>query len=202
MDTNWLTDENRLHNLQGETQKERMDKITLNFIYINCGNYINKVLTEDYDFSPTDMSGSRIPLDNLLKVIQTHKMRTPTSHYRLANIKSYIVDLDATDIQSYADCTDSSSDKFFREEIPTRDIVVPECLFVFHNINAIYFVYQEVETEAQTPIMKSILKSEIKQTHREPGSKMTKKVRINDKKSRENKPTVRRRKETRKRGLR
>ena len=205
VDMNWIEDEHRLHNLHGEPQKERMDQITMNFIYINRSHYINKVLVEDYVFSTTDLSGSRIPLNQLLKIIQTHKLRTPTSLYRLANVKSYIVDLDACDMQTYSECdeTELSTTRFFKEEIPTRDILIPDSMFVFHNINAIYFIYQEFELEIENNPhkMKSILKTEIKQPRREPNGKMTKKVRIEDKNRRTVQSTTRK-KGTRKRGVR
>ena len=205
MDINWLHEETRLHNLHGEMQKEKPDKIRMNFVYLNRSDYINQILSEDYVFPATDLSGSRIPLDNLLKIIQTHKLRTPTSQYRLVDIRSYIVDIDAVDVQSYSECNnntnDGSSCQFFKEEVPTRDLLVPDSLFVFHNINAIYFVYHEIETEIQRHNLQSILKREMKQTLREPGNKSTKKVRIEDKNHRKS-PLSMRRKGTRKRSRR
>ena len=56
------------------------------------------------------------------------------------------------------------------------DIVVNPSIFIFHGINCLYFVFQEVETIKQN-IRKSY-KSILKNENREPFKKGTKKVKI------------------------
>ena len=59
-------------------------------------------------------------------------------------------------------------------------IQIPESIFIFHNINSIYFLFQEKETDNHNHTYKSILKTDNRENPIRDNN-TTKKVRIQDK---------------------
>lgn len=177
LDTSWINDQERFQNIQNNHRKEPMESIPLFFIYINKNQYIDKINTEKIIF---DSSNTCIDKERLLKIIQDKKISTPDSKYKLADILTFFVDLEPEKIQSYSNVEnpDQSYSQFFKVLSIPDEIQIPQSIFIFHNINSIYFVYQEVEIiKKHNLTFKSILKPIIREPL--PSSlKTTKKVRI------------------------
>jgi len=119
-----------------------------------------------------------------LKLIQSKKLFTPDSKYKLIDILKYNVELEPENIQSYSKTENivEKSAGFFKVLPIIDDIVISPSIFIFHGINAIYFIFQEVKTEKHRHTIKSILKhSKMDEISASTSShKSTKKVRIND----------------------
>jgi hypothetical protein len=92
--------------------------------------------------------------------------------YKLLDIIVYNVDLEAQYIQEFVQNDDMDTGRFFKICPIVDDIVIMPSIFIFHSLNAIYFVFQEIEV-VLNPVIKPILK-----IGGEAMKKHTKKVRI------------------------
>jgi len=189
VDFSWIHEQEKLQNIQDNFHREPMEFIYLKYIYINQNNYIDKVLSERFYFDAENQaeSGSQqfISQEQLLHIIQSNKIVTPTTIYKFKDVILYNVDLEPEHIQSYSknDNFIEFSSPFFKVLSILNKITIPNSIFIFHKINCLYFIFQEVEiNKLKKPVLKSILKSE--NDIREPGinisKKNTKKVRISN----------------------
>jgi len=182
LDVSWIEQEERIQNIEKNYFREPMENIDLFFIYINQNDYINKILCENHSLVTTDpVLGSQIHKEELLKIIQSKKHVTPFSKYRLLEIVSYHVDLEPENIQSFSKIENLEEHKFqfFKKLSAIDDIIISPSIFIFHSINAIYFIFKEteIEIEKRRHTLKSILKTS--SVSAEPiSTKGTKKVRI------------------------
>jgi hypothetical protein len=98
LDMSWIKEEERLQNIQTNYSREPMESIRTYFIYINKNQYIDKILCEYQELGV----GSQINKETVLKIIQTKKISTPFSKYKLSDILLYNIDLEPEHIQQYA----------------------------------------------------------------------------------------------------
>jgi len=185
LDTSWILHEQRIQNMQNNHFREPLESIRGVFIYINQNNYIDKIITERLSLDTYNNSNSIIYNHFLLKILQDKKIKTPTSKYKFSNAFSFFVDLEPEQIQPFSglDHDKLHNSTFFKEISITDNIIIPPSIFIFHNINTIYFFFQEIIFEKHNITLKSILKQDNKEhasgksTHKI----FTKKVRIFDK---------------------
>jgi hypothetical protein len=176
LDISWIEEQERIQNIQTSYCREPMESITTYFIYINRNQYIDKIYCENQMLEiKEDKSGSFISQDAVLKIIQSKKKTTAFSKYKLVDILLYNVDLDPERIQDYSNDNIEKASEL--KTIPFFDeISITPSIFIFHGVNSLYFVFQEVEIEKvqnDRRSLKSILK-----LHKNPA--LTKKVRIQD----------------------
>jgi len=161
LDMSWINDHERLSAIEENYQREPMESINMFFIYINRNLYIEKIITDVQKLTLSeDKSYSYLPKDILLQIIQSRKIKTPFSKFKLTDIISYLVDLDPEKIQSFSQ--NENLDSTFLNIVPitnTNDIRINPSIFIFHQMNAVYFLYEEVEISNNRHTLKSILKS-------------------------------------------
>jgi len=110
---------------------------------------------------------SQIGKESMLKLIQTKKRYTPTSKYKLLDVLIYTVNLEPETIQSYSKMDVESIDKkelaSLLKVLPIiDDVTIPDSIFIFHDINSIYLIFQEVALDAaHRHTLKSILKKTV-----------------------------------------
>lgn len=180
LDMSWINEQERIQNIQSNYYREPMETVNTYFIYINQNQYIDKILCEKYDLENNN-SGSLLNKETLLKIIQTKKIKTLNSRYKLIDILQYHVELEPEHIQTFINGEpDPSSQKILKNISFFDEIVFSPSIFIFHGINCLYFIFQEVETvnEKNRKSFKSILKSDSKNDDREHSKKGTKKVKI------------------------
>jgi hypothetical protein len=185
LDMSWLNEQERIQNIQSNYYREPMEIINMYFIYINQNQYIEKILCEKYDLEIVS-NGSLLNKETLLKIIQNKKIKTLNTRYKLIDILQYHVELEPEHIQSYCKNGEHypSSQKIFKNISVFDEVFFSPSIFIFHGINCLYFIFQEVETinTKNRKSMKSILKSysivDSKNQDREPCNKGTKKVKI------------------------
>lgn len=188
LDMSWLDEQERIQNIQTNYVREPMGSIHVKFIYINQNQYIDNIIHEKHALEMfIDASGSVLANDILLRLIQSKKLVTPVSKYKLVDILLYHVDLEPEHIQSYSkteNLTEQSAG-FFKVLPILGNIQISPSIFIFHSTNTLYFIFQEVEIEKTTHsvVLKSILKTRKNQGIGEPVSSQkpnhnTKKVRI------------------------
>jgi hypothetical protein len=178
LDISWIHQQERIQNIQSNYYREPMDCINTFFIYINQNQYIDKILCEKYDLEIVPDGGSQLNKETLLRIIQTKKIKTNYSKYKLIDILQYHIELEPEHIQSFINNgePEESSQKLLKNISVFDEIRFSPSIFIFHGINSLYFLFQEVETIKQNlrKSVKSILKSE----NREHFKKGTKKVKI------------------------
>ena len=185
LDMSWLNEQERIQNIQKNYYREPMENINMYFIYINQNQYIDKILCEKYDLEVVS-NGSLLNKEKLLQIIQNKKIKTLNSRYKLIDILQYHVELEPEHIQTYCKNgePDISSPKLLKNISFFDEIIFSPSIFIFHGINSLYFMFQEVETIStkNRKSMKSILKNDSnfdsKIKDREPSNKGTKKVKI------------------------
>ena len=181
LDTNWINEQTKLQNLQQNYFKEPLEQIKQYNIFINKNLYIDNIKCELIDVKKQpNTNQTLITQEQILQIIQKHKTNKLTMNYKLKEILTYIVDIDTQqDIREYVSTEISiKNNPFFKTYSNMVDeIKIPESIFIFHDINSIYFIFQERETIPQNQVYKSILKIDKRENDR----KNTKKVRIQDK---------------------
>lgn len=179
-DTDWIDTFSRLHNINENQPREPMTDIGIYFIYINKHSYIENI---SFEKQPLILDSTNefsiLSKETVLKLIQSKKVSTPVSKYKLIDILSFVVDIEPEHIQDYVQRElDSGDSKRFLKVLPIfNDIRIDKSIFIFHNTNYLYFIFQEHDFTSYTrSTLKSILKSNA--TRSEDSGKGTKKVRI------------------------
>ena len=155
-----------------------MEEVNIFFIYINRNQYIEKIINDKINLVLSeDKKHSFLPKESLLQIIQSRKLKTSFSKYKLLDVLTYLVDLEPEHIQAYSknENIESSSSEFLKPVSIMNDVKFNESIFIFHGINSIYFIFEEIELINHRHTIKSILKP----VAREVSDKTnTKKVRI------------------------
>ena len=167
LDTSWIQTENKIDSIENTYLREPCDSIDIYYIYLDLDNSIEKIVAEKELPSCGEISKER-----LLKMIQQKRM-LGSKKYRLFDLLSFQVDIEPTHIDMFNKNKEISeiSDQCFKV-LPIFDsISCISSIFIFQDINSLYFIFKEVETPGS---LRSILRSGQKKL----GS--TKKVRISD----------------------
>lgn len=170
LDISWIDKHNKLHTIDKNYCREPMDAIAMHSIFINAQNAIEKISSD-----AIDIVNNRIPKEKILKIIQDNKSidgADGAAKYRLLDIAVYNVDLEAQYIQEFVQNDGMDTGRFFKICPIVDDIIISPSIFIFHSLNAIYFLFQEIEM-VLNPVIKPILK-----IGGEAVKKHTKKVRI------------------------
>jgi len=167
LDTSWIQTEEKIDSIENTYLREPCDSIDVYYIYLDVDNAIEKIVAEKEVPSYGEISKER-----LLKMIQQKRM-LGTKKYRLFDLLSFQVDIEPTHIDMFNKNKEISeiSNQCFKV-LPIFDsISCISSIFIFQDINSLYFIFKEVETPGS---LRSILRSGQKKS----GS--TKKVRISD----------------------
>jgi hypothetical protein len=151
LDISWIDKHNKLHTIDKNYCREPMDNIDIHLIYINANNVIEKISSEKID-----ICNNRIPKEKILKIIQDNKS-VCSAKYKLLDIIVYNVDLEPQYIQDFVQNHHMNTTRFFKICPIVDDIIITPSIFIFHSLNAIYFMFQEIEV-VLNPVIKPILK--------------------------------------------
>jgi hypothetical protein len=179
LDTSWIEKEEKI-NSTGETiyVREPLNEIKLFFIYINNENAIEQI-TKDYEPVLNTESGSGgITKERLLQIIQTKKnglYGSSVKKYKLMDILSFQLDIESEDLDDFLSTDFDEISRQYLKVLPIFDgIECPESIFIFHDINSLYFLFKENEVVGGGGGIRSILKSNSSSSEK----RATKKVRI------------------------
>jgi hypothetical protein len=201
----WIEQQERLLDIQQNPYREPMKYILCHFIYINQQQYIEKIITDELSFTeeynPEILKESRIPSDKVLHMIQSKRYSTPTTKYIFKEAAMFHIHLEPENIQEFSSTKECEIDykRFFHILPHIDDIIIPNSIFIFHTLNALYFTYQEVPLK-NTHQLRSVIKNksdkkienhsfattecEIERTSMKPTDKrITKSVRFSNKKN-------------------
>jgi hypothetical protein len=200
LDTSWIDDLDKLNNIHHSYFREPMKTIDFFILLVDSNGSMLNIKKENHRFSTIDknctFTNSFIIqfIERIKNTYSNGKMR-----YKLNDVLLYNIDVEPEHIQHYVsneNLLELGAKKLQSLSI-IQDVVVPPSIFIFHKINALFFIFKQVEEVmvveddklnlASPPIMievpvKSILKT--KSDGKSNGSaKTTKKVRIYDTKT-------------------
>jgi hypothetical protein len=181
LDTSWIQEHDRLSTINENYLREPMDSINVYYVYINRNQYIEKIISDKLPLSLSeDKTCSYLSKETLLQIIQSRKIKTSFSKYKLTDVVSYLVDLEPENIQSFSntDNLEQATPSFFKIRSFMDDIQFNNSIFIFHGVNSIYLLFEEVELLNHRHTLKSILKTSEKNSVSDKTS--TKKVRIQE----------------------
>jgi hypothetical protein len=187
LDTSWIEKEEKINSTEESLCiREQLNEIKLFFVYINSDNAIEQI-TKDREPLVHGISngngsgcGSGITKERLLQIIQTKRnlsiTSSPIKKYKLMDILSFQVDIESEDFDSFLASDSDEISEHFLKVLPIFDgIECPESMFIFHDINSLYFLFKENENVGGGGGgIRSILKSNTSSSEK----RATKKVRI------------------------
>jgi hypothetical protein len=156
LDMSWINDYSRMHTIQQIMNKEELDSIVLQTIYMNKNLEIAKIDKENINLNNINNTNRCITKEQLLQIIQT-KQIVEKCKYKLFDIVLLTLDLDPVDIQKYVNEECGEIIRLKSVQMKNNDIIIPPSIFVFHSLHTFYLFFEEVDT----PSIKSILKTNI-----------------------------------------
>lgn len=162
LDENWLQEQQKIQDIKHNYCKEPMDNISVYSIFINNDKNIDKIVNSEITLSSSN-DVKYIPKETLIHLIQKNKeynTNNNKSAYKLLDIASFFVTLEPEYIQSFSKSNDKSfSSDFFKFHPSVNDITIPQSIFIFHKVNAIFITFLECIQKPNKYTIKSILKT-------------------------------------------
>ena len=159
LDISWIDKHSKLHTIDKNYCREPMDTISMHCIFISAKHLIEKISSDKID-----VVDSKVPKEKILKIIQDNKSMhdgagagAAGAKYKLLDIVVYNVDLESQYIQEFVQNDGMDTARFCKICPIVDDIVIMPSIFIFHSLNAIYFMFQEIEVVLD-PLIKPILK--------------------------------------------
>lgn len=157
LDISWVIESERLSKISQNYLRENMDKIQIHSIYINIKNHIDKITSTWHVIDSLCANSVGIKNDIILKLIESNKILQTGNKYKLLDLLVFNIDLDPENIQdfSHSDLIADFSSRFLKSVSVLNDIKIPASIFIFHNLNAIYLIFQEIGNTNITSILKN-----------------------------------------------
>jgi hypothetical protein len=147
LDTSWIESEEFRNNYEREPLKD----LVVFFVYIDKDLSIEKIIKENMELDDCSISKEK-----LLHLIQTKRHRTHGSvgkKYKLIDLMEFHVPLGPDELEGFV--KEHCAVSRFLNPLPIfQSVVVDPSIFIFHDLNSLFFFFKEVEN----PI-KSILKT-------------------------------------------
>lgn len=176
-DEKWLQEQQMLHNIQSNYCRELMDSIQLQFVFLDGNKHITHITSMTEPLQVCDVSNQRVlSEERILGLLSQIKKQHYGKKFALHHMSSFLVDLEPEHIQQFSTSNCSDESPFLHHYSIVQSIYVPPSIFIFHNINTIYFFLHEIPCSHQHTL-KSILKKKTKGNSSR-DLKKTKRVRI------------------------
>lgn len=159
LDTSWA----EMADFQDNYERELMEEIRIFFVYMDAAGALEKITKEVEDVVDGGISKER-----LLQLIQSkrHLPHRGGVKYRFVDLLAFHILLEPGELDDFVK-REARAD--FLKKVPIFDsVVIDPSIFIFHDLNSLFFFFKEVDDV----VVKSILKN-----GREGGG-VTKKVRL------------------------
>ncbi len=149
----WIKEEANLLKINPSYIREPMEKIKCFFMFVNKNDYIEHI-TDEY----IDVVDGVITKERMLKITQDKRYSRPNAKFVYKDAQMFVIDLESEQIQDYSNNENfiELSRGFLRPLPIFDDIVVLPSIFIFHDTNAIYISFHEVEPDEIVPIKPAI----------------------------------------------
>jgi len=160
----WFLDEEKLLNINDCYAREPYPFIAAHYVYLNDNDYIDNIVCEDIYFNwDASKNIGVIPNNKILKLIE-EKKNGCQNKYSFDSGATFIITLEPDDIHSYSE-TDDNDSRFLKPFTIINDLHLEPSIFIFNNLNAIYFFFRQTEKKnnptsilkiMNTPVIKKI----------------------------------------------
>jgi hypothetical protein len=134
----WIEKEEKLLRVQEKFLREPMESIKCVFLFMNPNKYIEQIADEYVDLYDGKLSKERV-----LRLVEEKRRPKPDVKYMFVDAWTFIVDLEPEHVQSYSQM--NVLPRFLTPIQILDDITIAPSIFIFHDLNAVYFLFQEVE---------------------------------------------------------
>lgn len=155
----WIDEEEELLQIQDDCDTEHMEEIECVFIFVNVNSYIEKISNEYVELNYDEENDrSFISKSKVLQMIQKQKTAINNSRYIYKESCCFNVDLQPEKIKDFSNENHLERyNNIFLKRLPLlEDIVIDPSIFIFHNLNCVYFLFEESNKTLPPP--KPILK--------------------------------------------
>jgi len=179
IDISWIQSHEKEILVDKNYQREPMEEISVYYIYINSSSSIEKIT---HEVIPTESCNGQTVIKNetLLYLIQTKRRIEKHLTYQYADIILYNVDLEPNQIPLYATSNNDIQDDFLKQSSIFNDIVIPDSIFIFHEVNTLYIIFKESFNQNSLESLKTLLKSRKSHSNGHKASGTKKKGIVND----------------------
>jgi hypothetical protein len=144
LDTSWLDEFKQAEASYNNFYKEPVNSIRLYMLYINELKEIVLCVKNRYKLDAQNC----LTRERILPLIQ-HYQQQNGQQYKLHSLLRYNIDLNPEEISDYVNETvPLSSQRFLTTEKYLDDIPYKDSITMFHNLNALYFIFYEVPKKA------------------------------------------------------
>ena len=158
LDTSWTQEYDKEMHIDENLHRDPMNEIKTLFVYIDKHSSIYKVVLENMVLEMLKEDKKGIPNNKVLQIVQQKKV-FENKKYKLIDILSYCVDIEAENIQKYTNQIKEEISIPLKVLTIFNDIIIPDSIFIFHPVNTLYFIFKEKEENINNIKMpKSILK--------------------------------------------
>jgi len=141
---NWVNELERICALSQNAMREHAVEIPVTILYVNRKNELESTLHDNIILSKDDENKTMATREMLLKKMCQHKKTGVNSKYVCKELLLFHVSIEPEQMLHFANGGVSESHRFFRTFPVTDSIEIEPSIFVFHQINQLYFLFQEV----------------------------------------------------------
>lgn len=159
-DFDWISESEKIYNINNNFDKVYQSKIKILFIYINDNDNIDKIVKNSIP-----IQNNTISKQHVFDIIYNNRIKNYNSVYNFNDIFLFNIPFEHDKINEFNSSDINSFDnKFFLSPINIdSDIIIPKTLFIFHNLSTILVFYKQklldLPIQPTNPIPpKSILK--------------------------------------------
>ena len=181
MDSQWITNSERMYNIEDNFIKSEHSSLNLYFIYINKDLYIDKIQK-----SCLDLSSNIISRNKMLQIAYDNRIVSKNYIYNFDYISLFNIPIEHENINEFNN-TNHFNDSFLTNLSINNDIIIPSSLFIFKSFTSLFLFYKQSFLDTK---IKSILKPSSSHSPRKKSIKTKKKVRICEKNFRKTKKTI------------
>lgn len=152
LDLSWIEEDTRMSKISQNYFRENMKYIYTYCIYINKGLNIDKIVSSVQELDNIGLSTeSSFGLSKTIisDIIRANQILSTGIKYNLLDILVYNVDLEPENIQGFSKMENlgNFTSRFLKKYSDDQDIIIPPSIFIFHNLNSVYFIFQEVDNK-------------------------------------------------------
>lgn len=178
IDLSWIENEEKMCKIDENGTREPMKEIAMFFVYVNTEFAIEQITKES-----EKVINNAVSKERLLQIIQTRRNpnKNQIKKYRLDDILSFQVDLGPDSIESFLRADLDDMQDIFLKSVPIfNEIDCLPSIFIFHDINSLYFIFREIQASGKSILKRSGSSSDGSSngTSSSSNNNQTKKVRI------------------------
>lgn len=163
-DFNWISESEKMYNINNHFDKIYQSKIKILFIYINNNNNIDKIVKNSIP-----IQNNTISKQHIFDIIYKNRIKNNDSIYNFNESFLFNIPFEHDKINQFnsSDINSFHNDFFLSLININSDIIIPKSLFIFHNLSTILVFYKQKLLDLPTPPptpSKSILKKNNKPT--------------------------------------